>query len=55
MQREAAMEVSGSRRAKVRPGAAAWEQMDGRVFASRGDPSHGSDVEMAASTFRQLL
>lgn len=49
------MEVSGSRRAKVRPGAAASEQMDGRVFASRGNPSHGSDLEMAGSTLKPLV
>lgn len=55
MQEEAAMEVSGSRRAKVGPGAAASEQMDGHVFASRGNPSHRSYLEMAGSTFKQLV
>lgn len=35
----AVMEVRGSRRAKVRPGAAATEQMDGRVFTSHGNLS----------------
>lgn len=47
------MEVRGSRRAKIRPGAAATQQMDGRVFTSRANLSHRNYWEIAGSTFKQ--
>lgn len=49
------MEAGESRRAEVSPGAAASEQMDERVFASRGNLSHRGYLEMAASAFKQLV